>query len=124
MPKRFSRFYSKGINMALEVPDQGLRRTKIARQLVGEPITIDGRTIQPVARVTGWHVGANNRLSKGGGWWLRLRPVEVIVGEGEAKTYHLPLKDGTKAALLGIFFTAFLVATGCWLLIRLLQRSA
>lgn len=108
--------------MALEVPDQGLRRTKIARQLIGEPITIDGRTIQPVARVTGWHVGPNNRMSSGGGWWLRLTPIEVIVDEGEAKTYQVPLKDGTRAALLGIFFTAFLVAAGCWFLIILLRK--
>lgn len=108
--------------MVLEVPDQGLRRTKIARQLIGEPITIDGRTIQPVARVTGWHVGPNNRMSKGGGWWLRLTPIEIIVGEDEAKTYHLPLKDSTRAALLGIFFAALLMAAGCWFLILLLRK--
>lgn len=122
MPRRFSRFYSKGINMILEVPDQGLKRTKIARQLIGEPITIDGRTIQPVARVTGWHVGPNNRMSNRGGWWLRLTPVEVIVDEGEAKTYQVPLKGGTRAALLGIFFAALLVAAGCWFLILLLRK--
>lgn len=108
--------------MVSEVPGQGLRRTKIDRQLIGEPITIDGRTIQPVARVTGWQVGSNNKMSKGGGWWLRLTPVEVIVDEGEAKTYQVPLKDGTRAALRGIFFTALMVAAGCWFLIRLLRK--
>lgn len=122
MPRRFNRFYSKGINMVSEVPGQGLRRTKIARQLIGEPITIDGRTVQPVARVTGWYVGSGNGMRNGGGGWLRVTPVEVIVAEGEAQTYHLPLKDGTRAALRGIFFAAFLVAAGCWFLIRLLRK--
>lgn len=83
--------------------------SRIDRRIVGEPLQVDGRTVQPVARLHG-------RLGSGGGpsgaiagGQLRLDPVEVIVREAGGES-TLILSDPTAAALRSMLVAAAAVA--------------
>jgi hypothetical protein len=84
-------------------------RTRVDRRLVGEPIPVGERTIQPVAQVSGWYGSGRSETGSGAGAWVRITPVEVIVREGDGDEYSVPITDGTREALRGIFFAALLV---------------
>jgi hypothetical protein len=99
--------------------------SKIDRRLTGDPIAIDGRHLQPVARVHGrWGVSGNQQ-SSGGGGWLRVEPVEVIVRGLDGVESRLALVDPTAEALRAMARVATMVAVtsmGLAALARLLRR--
>ena len=74
-------------------------------------------TMQPVAQVTGWHMTARGETGEGAGAWLRVTPLEVIVGKGEAEPYPVPITDETQAAMKGIALGGLLIAALCWFVI-------
>jgi uncharacterized spore protein YtfJ len=88
---------------------------RIDRELIGEPITVGGRTIQPVARLSGWAGGTNGDAMRGvgGGAWLKVRPVEVIVREQDGSESRVPIVDPAAVALRGIVTSALVVAGVC-----------
>ncbi len=95
---------------------------RIERRLVGEPIPVGERTIQPVARVTGWRGSKQGETGGGAGAWLRVTPVEVMVREGNGTEYRIPITDPTRETERRMVLAALLVAVLSWLLARLLHR--
>ena len=84
--------------------------SKIDRRVVGDPIQIDGRTVQPVARVRG-RIGAGGGSSAGGGGgMLRVEPVGVIVREADGAESTLALTNPVAQALRGMAGVAAAVA--------------
>lgn len=83
--------------------------TRIDRPLIGEPLTIGGRTIQPAARLSGW---VRSRAGGGAGW-LRVQPVEVIVRAADGAEQRTPITDGNAQALRGVVAIGLAVAAVC-----------
>jgi len=103
--------------------DRGPIRAKIERQLTGESIRVGERTIQPVARVTGWHGWGGSETGGGAGAWLRITPIEVHVRESDGNEHRVPVTDSTREAMRGIVWSALLIAAVCWLLMLILRRK-
>lgn len=103
--------------------DRGPTRTRIERQLVGEPIRVGERTIQPVARVTGWHGSGGSETDGGAGVWLHVTPIEVVVHESDGNEHRVSVTDPTREAMRGIVSSALMVAVVCWLLMLVLRRK-
>jgi len=97
-------------------------RSKIERRLIGDPIAVGKRTIQPVARVTGWCGSREGETGGGAGAWLRVAPVEVVVREGDGTEYRVPITDPTHETVRRMVLATLLIAVLCWLLTRLLHR--
>ncbi len=87
------------------------------KRLVGESVVVGEYTVQPVAQVTGWHMTARGETGEGAGAWLRVTPLEVIVGKGEDKPYPVPMTNETQAAIKGIALGGLLVFILCWFVI-------
>lgn len=98
--------------------------SKIEKRLVGDPVAVGERTIQPVARVSGWHGSGGSDAEGGAGTWLRVTPVEVMVRESDGTSYHVPVVNGTRQAMRGMILVALAVAGICWLLMRALRKEA
>jgi len=101
--------------------DRGPTRAKFERRLIGEPITVGERTIQPIARVAGWYGLGGSETSGGAGAWLRVTPVEVIVRESDGAEYRVSATDPTREAMRRIAFSALLVTAVYWLLTLILR---
>jgi hypothetical protein len=100
--------------------------SKIDRRLVGEPIQIDSRSVQPVARLRG-HLGVGGNPQGGGaGGQFSLEPVEVIVREADGAESTLALADSTAQALRAMAGVAVVLAAAAVVLAvlaRLWRRS-
>jgi len=92
------------------------KRQRIDRQLLGEPISVGDRTIQPVARMGGWYGSQYGPTGGGAGAWLRLSPVEVIVQESDGSERRVPVTDPTREAMRAIAQSGLIVAGLCWLI--------
>ncbi len=66
----------------------------IDRSLRGDPITIAGYTLRPVARLSGRAV-RRAPPGRGGGLWARLVPVGVDVQAPDGSVYHVATPDAT-----------------------------
>lgn len=97
--------------MATTIPSP----SKLDRLLVGNPIFVGRRMLQPVARLAGWSAaGATGprELGRGGGAgaWLRLLPHQVVVQEDDGSEYVVDIvepKDPTQGmALAGLVVAA------------------
>lgn len=97
---------------------------RIERRLIGEPITVDERALEPVAQVAGWHASGGNDAGGGAGTWLRVSPVEVIVQEEDGTRHHVPVINRTREAVRGMILAALAVAGMCWLLMYTLRKEA
>jgi uncharacterized spore protein YtfJ len=84
--------------------------SRIDRRLVGNPIQIDGRIVQPVARLRGRLGSGGSQTAGGAGGMLRLEPVEVIVRQADGAESTVALRDPTAAALRGMAGAAVAVA--------------
>ncbi|MFZ2360637.1 MAG: hypothetical protein WA040_14960 [Anaerolineae bacterium] len=84
--------------------------SKIDRRLVGDPIEIDRRRIQPVARVRGRFGAGGSQEAGGAGGRFSLKPVEVIVREADGSERTLALADPTAQALRAMAAVALAVA--------------
>ena len=90
---------------------------KFEKRLEGEPVVVGEYTIQPVAQAVGWRLTAQDETSKGAGGWIRIKPVEVIVGKGEDQTYLVPITNEKQEAMKGIGIAALSIAALCWFVI-------
>ena len=97
---------------------------EIDRELIGEPLVVGERTLQPVAHLAGWSGAGGNRSGAGAGAWLKLVPVKVIVREGDDGGYDVPIVDETGEAIRGITMGALAVAALCWLLMLIIRWRA
>ena len=87
--------------------------SKIDRRLTGDPIAIDGRQVQPVARVHGrWDVSGNQQ-SGGAGGRLNVQPLEVLVREADGSQTTLALVDPNAQVLRTMVGVAAGVALAC-----------
>jgi hypothetical protein len=87
------------------------------KRLVGESVVVGEYTVKPVAQVTGWHLTVRGETGEGAGAWLRVTPLEVIVGKGEDEPYPVPITNETQAAMKGIALGGLVVAALCWFVI-------
>ena len=84
--------------------------SKIDRRLIGEPIQIDSRSVQVVARLRGRLGSGGNPQAGGAGGQFSLEPVEVIVREADHVESTLALSDPTAQALRSMAGVAVAVA--------------
>ena len=99
--------------------------TKIDQQLTGPQITVGGHTVQPLARLMGQRGEDSGPTGGGAGAWVRLTPIEVIVGEPNGAERRIAITDPTAQILRGMAALAAFVAVGSALLMliaRLLGR--
>ena len=87
---------------------------KIDKHLHGEPIQAGGRTVEPVARLSGFIGRGGGENGSGGGGWLKLKPQEVIVRDGKSAEQRLDLNDPTAIALRGVAMAGMAVAVVSW----------
>jgi uncharacterized spore protein YtfJ len=97
--------------------DQKPKIKQFKKRLVGEPVVVGEYTLQPVAQVTGWYTTARGESGEGVGGWLRVTPVEVLVGKGEDETRPVPLTNETQATLQRIARGGLLIAALSWIVI-------
>lgn len=92
---------------------------KIDRQLPGEPITVEGRVIQPIAHVTGGYQTIDGATS--GFRWasLRIVPSEIIVREANGEERRILITNPTRSTLLMFVIAGLSVAAGCVLIIAM-----
>ena len=93
--------------------EEKMRPNRLDWELVGEPILAGGRTIQPVARLSGWAGGNMSEQGGGAGAWVRVRPVEVVVREADGTESRVPIVDAEQAAIRGMVVPALAVAGIC-----------
>ncbi|HNS03916.1 MAG TPA: hypothetical protein PKM78_16230 [Anaerolineae bacterium] len=99
---------------------------RIDRRLVGAPIQIDGRIVQPVARLRGRLGSGGDRKGGGAAGQFCLEPVEVIVRQADGGEATVALRDPTAEALQGIMRAAAavtLLSVALSVLARLLRRG-
>ncbi len=84
--------------------------SRIDRRLVGNPIQIDSRIVQPVARLRGRLGSGGSQTGGGAGGMLRLEPVAVIVRQADGAESTVALADPTAEALRSMAGAAVAVA--------------
>ena len=90
---------------------------QLEKRLIGESVVVGEYTVQPVAQLTGRYMTAGGETGEGAGAWIRVTPLEVIVGKGEAEPYPVPMTNETQAALKGIALGGLLITALCWFVI-------
>ena len=88
---------------------------KIDRRIEADPISINGQSIQPVARLVGWASTGDGQHSPFAGRVGRLMPLEVRINDGEGERI-IPFDDPLQEPLRGIFGVAAAVSTVCILI--------
>ncbi len=83
------------------------------RLLTGQQITVGGRTIQPVAKLSGRYGGSQTPRGGGFGAWARMTPVEVIVREADGAEQRVATPNATRQAIRGIVSAGLAVAGVC-----------
>lgn len=94
----------------------------IDRELTGEPVTVQGRTLVPVARLQGkvWRgpaeqpAGGNVHFEAG---YVRLTPVRAVVTDAGGQEQTVAITDPTGEALRGIGSAGASIAGVCLALI-------
>jgi hypothetical protein len=92
------------------MPETTSSPTKIDRRLAGEPVQVDGYSLQPVARLRGRLGAGGNAQGGGAGGQFSLEPVEVLVRAADGVESSLALPDPTAQALRGMAGGALAVA--------------
>ncbi len=99
--------------------ESGRKFRRVAHELVGEPLAVGGRTLQPVARIRGW-IGTDS--GPRGGWgagWLRVQPAAVIVREADGTEQRMPITTAPGLAPRGMIMTGLTVAGLCLVVMAL-----
>lgn len=86
----------------------------IDRLLRGDPITVAGYTLRPVARQSGRALRAPASAT-GGGVWARLVPVGVDVQAPDGSAYHIATPDVTAALVRRLLWLTLIVTLAAWL---------
>jgi hypothetical protein len=107
------------------MPEHASKPIKIDQELTGPQITVGGRTVQPLARLTGQRSEDIGPSGGGAGAWVRLTPLKVIVAEPDGAERRIAVTNPTARILGGMAALAAFVAAGSAVLIliaRLLGR--
>jgi uncharacterized spore protein YtfJ len=96
--------------------------TKIDQQLAGPQITVGGRTVQPLARLTGQQ-NSGEPATGGAGAWVRLSPTAVIVRESDGSERRIAVTDPTGQVMRALIAAAAFVATISALLIAITRLT-
>jgi hypothetical protein len=97
--------------------DRATQPTKIDQQLAGPQITVGGRTVEPLARLTGQSREDDSPSGGGAGAWVRLTPLEVIVSDPDGAERRIAVINPTARILGGMAALAAFVAAGSAVLI-------
>jgi hypothetical protein len=100
------------------MPETLKRPVRVNRQMTGVPIQLHERTLQPVARVTGWSGSVGTRR----GAWLHAVPVEVLVTDADGQTYRVPIEIQKYGGVPWLALAGALVLPLNWLLHRTFAR--
>jgi len=96
--------------------------TKIDEQLAGAQITIGGRTVQPIARLTGQQ-NSGAPPASGAGARVRLTPIAVIVRESDGSERRIAVTHPTGQMMRALIAAAAFVATASALLIAIARLT-
>jgi hypothetical protein len=121
-----SLWWVENFNLEGQMADQKTEPIRINRLLTGQQITVGGRTIQPVAKLSGQYGGSQTPRGGGFGAWARMTPVEVIVREADGAEQRVATTNATRQAMRGIASAGLAVAGVClaiMLVVGLLRLS-
>jgi uncharacterized spore protein YtfJ len=106
------------------MPDNQPTPNKIDRRLLGSPLDLGAQTVTPIARVFGYAGSGGSEGGTGGGGWLKITPVEVLVSREGGSEEILELASGADGvSLRGMAAFGLLVAAvGAALLLVLKLR--
>lgn len=96
--------------------------TKIDQQLAGAQITVGGRTVQPMARLTGQQ-SSGGPAAGGAAAWVRLSPIAVLVREPDGSERRIAVTDPTGQVMRALIAAAAFVATISALLIAIARLA-
>ena len=96
-------------------------RSKFSDRIVGEPLEVGGRTIRPVARVSGWRGAGGDGSAGGAGVQLRAEPEAVIIHERDRREHRVPTPDNIRLILWGLAGLALMVAVASQVVARVLR---
>jgi uncharacterized spore protein YtfJ len=96
-------------------------RSRFSNRVVGEPLEVEGRTIRPVVRVSGWRGAGGDGSAGGAGVQLRAEPEALIIHERDRREHRIPTPDNTRLILWGLAGAALLVAVASEVVARLLR---
>jgi hypothetical protein len=83
------------------------------KRLEGESVVVGEYSLQPVAQVAGWHMTAKGQTGQGAGALLQIKPLEVIVSQGDDEPYAIHLTSETEEAMKGIAISGLVIAALC-----------
>lgn len=107
--------------MRSAIPRLFRSRSRISERIEGEPIEIGGRTIRPVARVSGWRGAGDDASSGGTRVRLQVEPEAVIILERGGRAHRVPTPDNTRLILWGLAGVALMVAVASQVVARVLR---
>ncbi len=94
---------------------------KFDRRIEAEPIEIDGRRIQPIARIVGWEMDGGPEsgpfMSRVG----RLTPVEVRIDSGGTRQEVISIEDPLQEPLRDIMKVCAMLSAACMLIMLAIQ---
>jgi hypothetical protein len=98
-------------------------RVNIDQRLSGKTLSLNERTIQPVAHARGWSwLGGDHQASYGGAL-VRVQPLQIIVHQGDS-VHIIPVVDTEARSLRAIVLPALIVSLVCMLVMFVAQRFA
>jgi hypothetical protein len=95
---------------------------KIDQQLAGAQITVGGRTVQPLARLTGQQ-SSGDPATSGAGARVRLTPIAVVVREPNGNERRIAVTDPAGQIMRALIAAAAFVATASALLIAIARLT-
>lgn len=84
-----------------------------SRELQGAPLTVDGYTVIPVARLTGRSGRVGDEASGGSGAFYQLAPAEVRVRSEDGAEQIIPIRKPMQETMTMMASFALAAAAGC-----------
>ena len=113
--------YAGGIEWFFAIRHVFLSRSRISERIVGEPLEIGARTIQPIVRVSGWQGTGGEAPDSRAGVQLRGEPAGVIVLERDGREHRVPTPDNTWLILRALACVALVIAVASRVVAKVLR---
>jgi hypothetical protein len=106
----------------LEEQVEEQRPWRIDRRIAGQLIEVGPWTLDPVVRVTGYAGAGGEEQGAGGGAWLKVTPVEVVVRQPGQDDTPIPISPSTPALLRSLLVLSGVVAAVALAILTLVKR--